>query len=92
MYITSNDGSRYREERARKAVTFAIEIAGLTEQQADYLITQVCDFKGTLEVTWKIPPSQQQRLAFSRAWLLCKESECGVRHFVGELGDDPKEV
>ena len=87
MKFISNDGSRYRNERARKATSIAVEIAGLTLEQAGMLIYSVKDYKGNLEVVWKVWPSQRQKEAFSTAWSICGEMSDAVSHEVAEDWD-----
>lgn len=82
----SNDGSRYRNERARKATSIAIEIAGLTLEQAGMFIYSVTDYKGRLEIVWKVRPSARQKDAFEAAWFTCNEQF--VEHTVADDWDD----
>lgn len=80
MIITSNDGSQYRTARATKALNIAIEIAGITHEQAELLIYKIMDYKGNLEIEWIVEPSQRQREAFSKAWGICGEMIDAVEH------------
>jgi len=80
MIITSNDGSPYRYARAKRALDIAIEIAGITHEQAELLIHQVKDYKGNLEIEWKVEPNSRQREAFSKAWGMCGEMLDAVTH------------
>ena len=80
MQVTSCDGSRYRSERLKKTLRIALAIAGLTEGQAEKLITSVRDDHGALVVSWECFPSEAQCLAFRSAWKICGESWDAVTH------------
>lgn len=73
IQFTSHDMAQHRADRLKKALRIAIEIAGITEHQADILIAELSDQKGVLWVDWRIEPSDQQRRAFEAAWALCGE-------------------
>lgn len=81
MKITSHDNAPHRENRLKKALQIALEISGLTYDQAQLLIVEMRDDKGTLRILWNhVPPSHRQLEAFSTAWELCGEKAASVKH------------
>lgn len=81
MDFTSHDGAQHRQQRLRKALQIASDIAGLTPAQADSLIYNLHDDRGTLRVTWRTgSPSDIQRIAFATAWRLAGEREDAIEH------------
>lgn len=76
--FTSHDMAQHRADRLKKALRIAIQVAGITEQQAALLIREMRDDKGTLRIDWLMEPSDQQIRAFDVAWALCGETN--VRH------------
>lgn len=82
IQFTSHDMAQHRADRLKKALRIAIQIAGITDEQADLLILGLRDQKGALLVQWRIEPSDQQKRAFEAAWELCGEKS--VQHAIGE--------
>lgn len=83
MEFTSPDNDRWRNERTKRAVKIAVQVAGITQEQAELLILEVIDRSGRLEVVWSMPPSERQMAAVSAAWELCGEPAEFVSHAVG---------
>lgn len=82
IQFTSHDMAQHRADRLKKALRIAIEVAGITQAQAEMLIAEMRDQKGTLLVAWRIAPSEQQKRAFDAAWGLCGEDQSSVTHRV----------
>ena len=80
MHLHTHDGREDRVARLKKALRIATAMCGLTEAQANILITSLTDERGTLITAWVSPPSDQQVNAFRVAWGLCGESDRQVLH------------
>ena len=76
--FTSHDMAQHRADRLKKALRIAIQVAGITDEQAALLIREMRDEKGVLCIDWIMEPSDQQKRAFDVAWSLCGETV--VRH------------
>lgn len=84
MHFSAYDGAQHRVERLKKAAKIATAICGLSEDQANLLITRIHDHKGQLIVSWTCLPTEQQRLAFGVAWEQCKEPAANVSHVLDD--------
>lgn len=80
MDFTSHDGAQHRVPRLHKALRIATAIMGVTPNQAELLIHELRDYRGTLEITWASAPSAHQRAAWATAWEQCGEGAEDVRH------------
>jgi len=68
------DDQPFRTKRLEKALRIACAIMSVTEQQADMLINNMEDYRGTLLVRWNSwPITDHQRAAFEAAWRECDE-------------------
>lgn len=88
MDFSSHDGAQHREQRLRKALQIASEIAGISPTQAPLLIAGMRDERGTLQIRWHAMPSDRQRDAFATAWRLVGENAASVVHHPATWGAD----
>lgn len=83
IQFTAYDNNLWRIERTQKALKNFCEIFGITESQANTLIGELEDDRGHLRVHWRsecYPPTQEQVIAFGKAWGFCKEPSANVQH------------
>lgn len=80
MKIFVTDDNLWRMERASKALRIAGKILGISMEQFDLLINEIHDYKGTLEIHWKVTHTPRQAQAFSDAWAECRENN--VAHYL----------
>lgn len=86
MRYHADENEGFRVPRMVKCFHLAIDIMGLTYDQADRLIESVEDANGVLHVRWLTwPITDAQRRAFDIAWKQCKERR--VVHESTERGD-----
>lgn len=86
MMYGSSDGAKSRLLRLERVKRYTEAILGLSDDQMDRLVAQLYDYKGQLNVVWfGSPPTDMQRVAFSKAWEMCGEPADTVFHNVDEL-------
>lgn len=86
--IKAYDGNQWRIERIQKAIRVFGQIYGITQPQVERLIVEAQDNWGTLHIYWHedcFPPSEEQKMAFGKAWSLCGERPKDVDHFADSI-------
>ena len=69
-----------RLRRLQKTLNTFCLVYGISPEQVEKLVYALADERGTLVVHWYHPPTQEQQLAWHRAWTQAREST--VRHEV----------
>ena len=76
MNFVTHDDQPFRENRLKKALRIAAAVLSITPDQAELLICELEDHKGSLIVKWRTwPITDLQRHAFKTAWSECHEHD-----------------
>ena len=65
----ANDDQHWRIERIHRILGYAQALADLENNEGFYKkVSGICDEKGTLYITWKSEPTNNEKEFFRKAW------------------------